>query len=246
LKISIITAVFNRKQTIAEAIVSLQKQSFSNFEHILIDGASNDGTLEVINELLDHRSLLQSEPDDGIYDAINKGIANSSGEIIGLLHSDDFFSDTDVLKSIADAFNNPNIDLVYGDLDYVDCNNASRVVRRWVSSNFSYLSLKNGWMPPHPTIFVRRRVLVDIGGYNQDYKISADYDFIVRYFTSKYVKALYIPRVLVKMRTGGKSNKNIKHMLAKSLEDYSIIKFNKIGGIRTLLFKNLSKVKQFF
>lgn len=245
-EVSLITAVWNREQTIADAIASAKAQSFADFEHIVVDGASTDGTVCEVRRAGDHRLRLQSEPDEGIYDALNKGIAMASGNVVGLLHSDDLFADKDVLRWIVDAFADPAIDAVYGDLDYVAQHDTERVIRRWRSARFQPSMLKRGWMPPHPTLFVRRAVFEKFGHYDTNYRIAADYDAILRWFGRGAVRSVHIPKVLVKMRTGGESNRSLRKIMQKSAEDYRALRSNRIGGVGTLAWKNLGKAGQFF
>lgn len=244
--ISIITAVHNRKDSIRQAINSVQQQTYQNIEHLVIDGASNDGTLEIVKKFQDHRSRLVTEPDSGIYDALNKGLALASGDIVGVLHSDDLFADNQVLADVALAFLNPDVDVVYGDLDYVAKRNIDKLIRHWVAGSYSRNFLARGWMPPHPTLFIRRRIIQQLGGYDTSFRISADYEVILRYFGSGSVRAVYIPRVLVKMRVGGESNRSLANIWLKTKEDYRALRKNRVGGLGTLIWKNLSKVRQFF
>ena len=243
--ISVITAVFNRRKTIEDAVRSIQSQSYKDVEHIVVDGGSNDGTLDILRSTLSGNFKLISAIDDGIYDAINKGVSLSSGEVIGLMHSDDFYADSEVLNDVAKLFSISAIDIVYGDLDYVSKDDPKHIVRRWVSGEFSRNHLKYGWMPPHPTLFVRKKVFERIGGYSQKYKISGDYEFILRLFSAD-LKSSYLARPIIKMRTGGISNLSIMSLINKSIEDYLIIKNQFMCGICTLIFKNLKKIPQFF
>lgn len=246
MKISIVTAVYNRKNTIADAIDSVRSQSYKNIEHIIQDGGSTDGTLDLIASNFNNSRLsVQSGPDGGIYDAINRGIARSTGDVIGLLHSDDFFKDGDVISKVVQAFADRNVSGVYGDLQYVSAQKSTKIVRHWKAGLFKPSLLARGWMPPHPTVFLKRDVLTRYGNYDLKYQIAADYDAMVRYFSADDVIMKYVPEVLVKMRTGGASNRSIGQILRKSKEDYAVIRKNKIGGFRTLLLKNISKVSQF-
>ncbi len=246
MKISVITAVYNRVDTVADAIGSLHGQTHDDYEHVVMDGGSTDGTLEVVRSLGDARMTLTSEPDLGIYDALNKGMNQATGDIIGLMHSDDFFASRHVLDHVAAAFQDSQVDVVYGDLQYVTAKRPDRIVRHWQAGEFSPSRLKRGWMPPHPTLYVRRSVIERWGGYDTSYRISADYDAILRWFGQGRVKAAYIPEVLVKMRVGGESNQSLGNILRKSREDYRALKKNRIGGLGTLALKNLSKAQQFF
>jgi glycosyltransferase involved in cell wall biosynthesis len=246
MKISIITAVYNRADTVRAAVESLRAQSHSSIEHIVQDGGSNDGTLDVLREVLDERASLVSAPDSGIYDALNQGIARSTGKVVGLLHSDDVFADNHVLEWVADRFRDPSIDAVYGDLQYVSQNDHSRVVRYWRAGAYRSDLLGRGWMPPHPTLFLRRWVLDQWGTYDTRFRIAADYDAILRYFSRGDIRAAYIPEVLVRMRLGGESNRSIGRIFLKTQEDYRALRANDVGGIGTLAMKNLSKLVQFF
>lgn len=246
MKISVITAVFNRTGTVAHAIQSVQAQSYPNVEHIVQDGGSTDGTLATISELANSGTQLVSEPDEGIYDAINRGIARASGDVIGLMHSDDFFAHDHVLSRVAQAFEETGADGVYGDLDYVSADDPARVVRQWRAGDYQHVRLKRGWMPPHPTLYLRREVFERWGLYDTRYRIAGDYDAMLRFLLRGRISLSYIPEVLVKMRVGGESNKSLARIFRKSREDLSAIRENDLGGIGTLTFKNLSKIGQFF
>jgi glycosyltransferase len=248
LKISVITAAHNRVGTIGEAVMSVQQQTYSDVEHVVIDGASSDGTVALLKSLaaeMDDAMIFVSEQDKGIYDALNKGFILSTGDIIGLMHSDDFYTDEHVLAEVMAAFNDPAIDAVYGDLEYVDKIDTSRVVRHWCSGQYIPDRLAWGWMPPHPALFLRRQVIEQWGGYDTSFRIAADYDAILRYFGKGGLRASYIPRVLVKMRVGGESNRSLSKIVLKSREDYRALKKNGVGGLGTLAWKNVSKICQF-
>ena len=245
IKISIITVVRNRIKLISQAISSVQSQDCQNIEHVIIDGASTDGTLELIQKLVGEKTVLISEPDSGIYDALNKGIVNSTGDVIGVLHSDDYFSDGLVVSQVAKLFEDPSIDIVYGDLDYVSSIDSDKVIRRWVAGEFSQKKLSWGWMPPHPTVFIRRSIIEAYGAYDTGYRISGDYDSLLRYFGRGKARAIYLKRVLVKMRVGGESNRSLRHIMRKMAEDYRTLRQNRVGGFGALIWKNISKIGQF-
>lgn len=245
MKLSIITAVYNRKATIAQAIESVASQTYENVEHLIIDGASKDGTLAEVRRLAHPGMRVISEPDRGIYDALNKGIRHATGDVVGLMHSDDFFANDRVLEKVAFAFACTGADAVYGDLDYVAAQETSRVIRRWRSGEFAPHLLARGWMPPHPTLFVRREQMTRLGLYDTDYRIAADYEAILRWFGKGGLQLAYIPEVLVKMRVGGESNRSVGRILQKSREDYRALRTNNVGGVRALAWKNLSKITQF-
>ena len=249
MKISIITITYNSAKTLPRALESVRSQTYGDIEHIIVDGASTDGTKElIINYQL---SILNSqspkvrwisEPDNGIYNALNKGIAMATGDVIGFLHSDDVLYSPDSIGQIAAAFESSGADVVYGDLEY---RHGDKVVRRWRSNAFRRGDLKYGWMPPHPTVYVRREVYRQVGPYDEWFRISADYDMILRIFTAGY-KTRYIPQVLVAMETGGASNRDAKARLSKTQEDYFVLKKNHVGaGLLTVACKQLRKIRQF-
>ena len=246
MKISVVTAVFNRAGTIGAAIESVQAQTHPDVELVVQDGGSNDGTLDVVRSLSNPSTKLISERDHGIYDAINRGITNATGDVIGLMHSDDFFASPDALAKVAEAFADPSVRGVYGDLQYVTADEPTKVVRHWRSGEYTPAKLKRGWMPPHPTLYLKREVFDRHGLYDTSYSIAADYDAMLRYLAIGKIKLAYVPQVLVKMRMGGESNRSLERILRKSREDYRAIRKNKVGGIGTLAAKNFSKINQFF
>ena len=172
MKITIVTAVMNRADTIEHAVRSVQRQSHRDLEHVIQDGGSRDGTVEIIKRLSDSRTRLASEPDEGIYDAINRGIARSTGDVVGLLHSDDFFPNDEVVSRIALAFEDPRVEALYGDLDYVSAGDTGHVVRRWRAGEVSPAKIRHGWMPPHPTMYLRSSVFRDYGLYDTSFEIA--------------------------------------------------------------------------
>jgi len=245
LKISVITAVYNNRNTIAEAIESILSQTHPSLELVVVDGGSTDGTLEVLAQFGDRITVMVSEPDDGIYHALNKGIALASGDVVGFLHSDDVFPDKDVLKRVAASLTTSSVDAVYGDLEYVQRGDVSKIVRYWNSGTYSARKLRSGWMPPHPTFYARREVYQRLGGFDVSMRIAADYDCMLRFFKAG-VAVAYIARVQVRMRTGGASNRSLANIIRKSKEDYVALRRNKVGGAWTLVSKNLRKLPQFF
>jgi len=245
LKISVVTAVFNAVSTIEQALDSVEGQVGANIEHIVVDGASTDGTLAVLLARRDSIGVLVSEPDRGIYDALNKGIALSTGDIVGFLHSDDLYAHEHVVARIAAAFDDPDVDAVYGDLDYVARLDPYRVLRRWRSGAFQRQSLSTGWMPPHPTLYLRRKLYERLGTFDTGYRIASDYEFMLRLLSDRHVKVAYLPEVLVRMRMGGASNRSLANMLRKSREDYKALRSHHVGGLIALALKNLRKIPQF-
>lgn len=245
MKISVVTAVYNRIGTVRDAIQSVQTQTYGDVEHVIQDGGSSDGTLDEIAELANDATQLVSERDSGIYDAINRGVRRASGDVIGLMHSDDFFAHEGVLAKVAEAFSDPDIDGVYGDLQYVSAGDPTRVVRHWRSGTYEPTMLKRGWMPPHPTLYLRREVFERHGLYDTSFRIAADYDAMLRYLVKGQIALAYIPEVLVKMRLGGESNRSPGRIVRKSREDLRALRKNGVGGLRTLVAKNVGKLGQF-
>ena len=244
MKISVITITYNSAKTLQRALASVQGQTYTDIEHIIVDGASKDGTRELIEAYAKKHANVRwvSEKDEGIYNALNKGIRMATGDVIGFLHSDDVLFAPDSIEHIVAAFESTNADVVYGDLQYC---HANRVVRHWQSNPFVPGSLKYGWMPPHPTVYVRSSVYKEVGPYDEWFRISADYDMLLRIFTGGY-KTHYIPEIIVSMETGGASNKNTKARLSKTQEDYIVLKKNHVGaGYLTVACKQLRKVRQF-
>ena len=248
MRISIITPTFNSELFLECCVKSVASQTYNNIEHIVIDGASVDKTIQIVNKCLDKISVFKSEPDTGIYNALNKGLKNSTGDIVGFLHSDDFYASNDSLESIANSFIVKNVDAVYGDLEYVDRLDSSKVLRRWRSCEYKDGDLGWGWMPPHPTFYVRREWYERINGFEEKYKISADYLSVLKMFSNPIFKATYIPKVITRMRIGGVSNQNVRSIIKKTCEDWQVLRSQEascLKSIRCLAWKNISKVKQF-
>jgi len=245
LKISIITSISNNKETISVAIESVLSQTYDDLEYIIIDAASTDGTIDIIKQYQDKISIFVSEPDSGIYYGLNKGIALATGEVVGFLHSDDLYQHNNVIAMIAEAFKNYQVDSVFGDLTYVNNKDTSKVIRYWKSGGFSSKKLRRGWMPPHPTFFVKRHVYERAGVFDTSFKIAADYDIILRFLGKYNITTHYIPEVLVKMRVGGESNKSLRNLLQKSKEDLRAMRNNDTGNLCSLFIKNITKLPQF-
>ena len=246
--VSIITATYNSSHTILDCLNSIALQDYPNVEHIIIDGGSTDNTLNIIYEKSKLNTRIISEDDNGIYDALNKGIKLANGDIIGFLHSDDIFESNNILTVVVSAFMNSDIDAVYGDLYYVDKNNCNSILRSWKSSPFDKFKLVRGWMPPHPTLYVRKKHYHSIDFFDTSYRISADYHSILKLFTLNDFKSKYIPQVFVRMRVGGASNRSFSAIILKSKEDWIALKsvgFNFIECACALFLKNASKIKQF-
>lgn len=244
-KVSVITASWNRVTVLRDCLDSVASQSHPAIEHLVVDGGSQDGTLELLKARSSQLAQWVSERDKGIYDALNKGVRMSTGDVVGFLHADDVFDSPQVLSRVADAFADPAVSAVYGDLQYVQKDDISKVVRHWKSCPFERSLLARGWMPPHPTLYVRRTCFESVGLFNTGFRIAADYDFILRLFSSPGFKAVYVPEVLIKMRVGGASNRSLANIWLKSREDLRALRSAGVGGLGALLLKNLSKLPQF-
>ena len=207
MKVSIITASYNSAATILDTIVSVQKQSYKNIEHIIVDGASKDDTLEVIKSA-GHKGPLISEPDKGIYDAMNKGIKAATGDIVGILNSDDHFYDEDVIATVVKAFEEQQVDATVGDVIFINKGNTAKIVRRYSAVKWRLSKFVWGYMPPHPSFFVKRHLFEELGFYKTDYKIGADFELLVRYLFVNKIKWTYLPVVTTKMLMGGASTKS--------------------------------------
>ena len=246
MKISIITIAYNSENSISDAINSVLSQTYPDIEYIIVDGKSKDKTVEIVKSYGNKISKFVSEPDKGIYDALNKGIEMASGDVVGFMHSDDLFADEHVIEKVARLFKEKDVDSIYGDLNYVFKNDTNKILRYWKSDEFTLSRLKFGWMPPHPTFYVKRKIYEEYGGFDIDFKISSDYDSMLRFLGKYKISTAYLPEVMIKMRVGGASNRSLKNIIQKSTEDFRAIRKNKFGNIFTLIFKNLRKVKQFF
>ncbi|BCG08844.1 glycosyltransferase family 2 protein [Buttiauxella agrestis] len=245
MRVTIITATFNSEKTLRETLNSLERQTYSDIEYIIIDGVSKDGTIDLIKKTSTKISKFICESDKGIYDALNKGINAATGDVIGFLHSDDLFAYSEAVSDIVATFQKTGCDAVYGDLEYVAYNDINKRIRLWKSGEFSLNKLKLGWMPPHPSFYMKRSCYIEHGCFSLDYRISADYDSLLRYIYIKKVSLAYLPKVLVKMRVGGISNRSLSSMVNKSLEDVKVMRKNGISWPLALTFKNLSKLPQF-
>ena len=246
MKISIITVVYNGVQTIRQCIESVLGQDYPSIEYIIIDGNSTDGTQEVIRSYGKAVSKFVSEPDSGIYDAMNKGIQIATGELIGILNADDFYAFPSVLKEVAAQLSSGNYEACYGDLQYVDASNEAIVKRQWNSGKYSSGAFLSGWMPPHPTFFVRKEVYDKFGKFRLDLGSAADYELMLRFIHKNGIRVTYVPKVLVKMRVGGVSNSTLKNRLAANRNDLKAWKINNLRPrFYTLWLKPLRKLIQF-
>ena len=246
MKVSIITAPMNSEKYLSDCIESVRRQNYKNIEHIVIDGKSSDGTLEIIEKNSDHISYWISETDRGMYDAINKGIQMATGDIIGILNSDDMFASADAVRSIVDCFENNNVDSVYGDLVYVDPKNTQKIIRYWKGISYKRSRFRYGWMPAHPTFYIRRDLIQQYGLYENHYYTAADYEFMARYLYLNKVSSLYLDAMLVKMRSGGLSNVTFKSRFRANRRDYLAMKKNRIPfSFIVSILKPLQKIPQY-
>jgi len=245
--VSIITTVLNSRETIEDTIKSVLNQYYPNIEHIIVDGGSIDGTIEVINKYRKKISKFISEKDKGIYDGMNKGIRMAGGEIIGILNSDDIYASDNVIEEVVKTMEESNADCCWGDLVYVDTKDTNKIIRYWKSSEYEPGKFRKGWMPPHPAFFVRKWVYEKYGTFNLNFPISADYELMLRFLEKYKIKTCYISQVMVKMRIGGQSNKSIINIIKANLECYRAWRLNglKINPLRILL-KPLFKIPQYF
>lgn len=247
MKLSIITVCLNSRATIEDTILSVQAQTHREIEHIVIDGGSADGTLEILEKYRGRIALIVSESDNGIYDAMNKGIAVAGGEVIGILNADDLYATDGTLEKVCAVFSDSAIDACYGDLAYVHPHDLTRVIRFWKAGVFRRSRLFYGWMPPHPTFFVRKSCYADYGKYRTDLGSSADYELMLRFLLKHQVTPAYIPETLVRMRTGGASNASLKKRLQAHLMDWRSWQVNGLHPYPwTLPLKPLRKIHQWF
>lgn len=246
MKISLITVVYNGESFLEECIKSMVDQCDVDLEYIIIDGGSTDGTLRIIEKYKQYVNHFISEKDSGLYDAINKGINLASGDIIGILNADDTLASPFILKEVSNTFiNERDLDGLYGDLNYVHPL-SNKIIRKWKSRNTDIDDIQKGWMPAHPTLYLKKDVFERYGNYRQDLGTAADYDFILRLFYRYEIKTTYMPVLMVNMKTGGVSNKSLLSRLSALKNDYKALKINKIPNpFLVLLMKKISKVVQF-
>lgn len=244
MKISLITVCYNRRGTIRGAIESALAQDYDDIEYIIVDGASTDGTIEVINEYRDRITTIISEPDKGMYDALNKGVMAATGEVIGMIHSDDLLLDNHVVSDYAEAFLRSGADLVYANGLFVDADNTQRVIRNWIGGTYHRWKVAMGWLPLHTTCFIRRDVMMRLGLYDISYKIASDTDLLVRYLYKNRLKIEYMRRYVVRMRMGGMSTDRTMRK-AMWREDTRIYRNHGLCPIPLKLMKMMWKVPQF-
>ena len=247
LKVSIITVALNSVKTIKDTLECIKSQDYNNIEYIVIDGGSTDGTIDVIRSYHNQITYFVSEDDKGIYDAMNKGIVAATGDIVGILNSDDFYSSNTIISDIVEVFQNRKCDSVYGDLVYVKPDNTKKVIRYWSAGHFTIRKLKRGWMLPHPTFFVRKAMYNRFGLYNIDLKSASDYEMILRLLYKHNITVYYINKVLVRMRIGGQSNASLINRIKANREDIKAWRFHNLTPPFFFRFrKPMIKLKQFF
>ena len=245
-KISVITVVYNNAATIEDSILSVASQTYPHVEHIIIDGDSTDGTMEVIRKHADKIAVVESEPDRGMYDAMNKGLRLATGDIIGFLNADDVYADPHVLDEIAGVLEKQDVDACYGDLVYVDRMDSRKVVRYWKSQAYQDGLFEKGWMPAHPTFYAKRWVYEKYGGYDTAYRRQSDFELTLRFLAVHKIKSAYIPRVLVHMRSGGAS-RELMHILEGNIEAYRACRKHSLNVTPFFIARKiLSRVPQFF
>lgn len=243
MKISVITVCYNSESCIERTIQSVLSQTHTDIEYIVIDGKSSDGTMAIVSRYASQISKVISEPDAGIYDAINKGISIATGEIIGLLHADDIFAYQNALSDISSKFENSKVDALYADLQYV---NGNKIFRHWVSGCFSVNKFRYGWMPPHPTFYCKKNYYLQHSLYNIKYRISADYELMLRYLFKNKCSVTYLPKVVVKMQIGGKSNASLNNRINANIEDKNAwLDNNLLPYFFTFWLKPIRKIMQF-
>jgi glycosyltransferase len=245
MKVSVITATFNSAATLTDTLSSVRDQTYPLVEHLIIDGGSKDNTMEIVAGF-PHIKQICSEKDRGIYDAMNKGVKRATGDIVGILNSDDFYASENVLREVVDTFEQSGCDAVYGDLQYVDKDDVSKVVRYWRSGPYQQGAFKWGWMPPHPSFFVRHTLYDRCGLFNLDMKTAADYELMLRMIHKEGASLQYLPNVLVKMRTGGASNASLASRLKANADDRKAWDVNGLTPYWfTMYLKPIRKITQF-
>ena len=247
MKVSVITVCYNASKTILETLESIKNQDHGDIEHIVIDGQSTDGTLNLLKSHSDQIHKIISEKDSGIYEAMNKGVASATGDVIGFLNADDIYGDNFVLSEIAEAFEKQKTDTVYGDLQYVFGGSPEKIFRNWNAGAYKRKRFKHGWMPPHPTFYAKRELFEKFGAFNTDFKLSADYELMLRFLFKNHCSSFHIPKILVKMKIGGASNQSFQNRIIANREDKMAWKVNGLKALpHTTILKPLRKLGQFW
>lgn len=246
MRITLITVTYNSEKYLEECIKSVMAQTHKDIEHIIIDGASTDATFLILKKYDKHIAKWISEKDSGMYDALNKGMAMATGEVIGILNSDDILASPDVIATIAECFAKNQVDSIYGDLVYVNPLNTHKILRVWKGYEYRRMNFVYGWMPAHPTFYVRRELIEELGGYETHFYTAADFEFMARYLFKYRISSHYIPTLIVKMRAGGQSNNGINSRLRANRRDYLAMKRNGFNfPFISSILKPLRKVPQY-
>lgn len=246
MKISVITVVYNGAETIEETIQSVLSQSYGDIQYIVIDGASTDGTIDIIKKYQGKIDQVVSEPDEGIYDAMNKGIALASGDVVGFLNADDTYQNELILQKIANCFNEMQIDACYADLVYVSPTNTNRILRYWRSCDYKLGLFLSGWMPAHPTFYVKKSIYNRFGVFDISYKLQSDFELTMRFMHVHKISTIYIPEVFVRMRYGGASNQSLRNIIRGNIEAYQATKKHNLGLSWFFMVRKIrSRLKQF-
>ncbi|WP_291866345.1 glycosyltransferase family 2 protein [Maribacter sp.] len=248
MKISLITGTYNSEEYIQDCVSSINEQDYTTIEHIIIDGASTDNTIHIINNTENRVTKIVSEPDNGIYDAMNKGIQLATGDVIGILNSDDFYTNSNVISTVISAFINNEVDCVYGNLFYVDQKNPSIIKRKWITGEYNLKKgFKNGWHPAHPAFFVKKEIYNKYGSFDTNFKIAADFELMLRFLDKHKISSHYIPEALVRMRLGGESNKSYQSNIDGNKECIKAFKKNDLSISKLYpIVRLLPKLKQYF
>ena len=246
MKVSIITVVFNGEKYLEDCIQSVLNQDYKNIEYIVIDGSSADKTLSIIERYRNQIHYFISETDNGMYDALNKGIKIATGDIIGILNADDMLASDDVISAIVREFKEKQPDGVYGNLNYIDLGFSKKIIRKWVSKQFVKRDILLGWMPAHPTLYLKKELFSLYGNYSLDFGTAADYELMVRFLYLHQVNAKFLDKLFVNMRVGGMSNSSLKQRYLALINDYKAVKKNSLPyPLLTVFFKKITKLKQF-
>ncbi len=246
MKISLITVTYNSAKYLQNAIHSVCTQDYNDIEYIIVDGGSTDGTLAIIEQNAACISKWVSEKDNGMYDAINKGMALATGDVIGILNSDDMLASKSVISKIAACFKEQAVDSIFGDLQYVDAEKTSKIYRFWKGMNYNRSFFNFGWMPAHPTFYVRKEIVEQLGGYQTHYFSASDFELMTRYLYKHRVSSFYLPELIVKMRKGGMSNGSLKKRVWANRRDYLALKHNEVPfPFIVSLIKPLRKLPQY-
>lgn len=247
MKVSLITITYNSASTLEDTLQSVKNQTYADIEYIVVDGGSTDGTLDLVAKYGDTVDVLITGPDKGLYDALNKGIQKATGDIIGIIHSDDFYTTPDVIAKVVGLFETRHCEGVYADLYYVQKDDTSKVFRKWRSGKYHHGMFYNGWMPPHPTLFVKRSCYERFGLFNLELGSAADYEMCLRLIHKHNIRLAYLEEFIIKMRVGGKSNVTLSNRIQANRNDRKAWRVNGLKPrIYTLYMKPLRKLSQFF